>query len=479
MKRQLLFTSIFLLGTFVSNAQWEPDVRLTNDPATSWTLSKEAVAASGDTVHVVWRDFREVRHSEIYYKRSIDGGVNWGADNRLTFKSQVIINGGVYQESFYPTVAVSGSVVHVVWHDERDGNYEIYYKRSTDGGASWGPDLRITNDPAYSEAASVAVSGSTVYIVWEDNQDGNYAIYGKRSTNEGASWEGNTRLSTSTGDSDSPSVSISGLNVDVAWHDNRDGNSEIYYKHSADGGVTWGADLRLTNNSFESFSPSVSATGTTVNVVWEDNRDGNYAIYYKRSSDTGISWGTETLLTSTGKSIDSHDASVAATGKIVYVVWFDMRNVNWEIYYKRSTDGGISWEADTRLTNNSASSLYPSIALSGKALHVVWQEHRDGNDEIYYKRNPTSTVVGIKDLQSAGSQFTFFPNPASTEIKVKSLENINEFTITDIYGKEIYHSGILNPSPEILIPVYGFPAGIYFIQLKNETGKSVQKFIKL
>jgi hypothetical protein len=62
---------------------------------------------------------------------------------------------------------------------------------------------------------------------------------------------------------------------------------------------------------------------------------------------------------------------------------------------------------------------------------------------------------------------------------VKSLENINELTITDIYGKEIYHSGILNSSPEIRIPVSDFPAGIYFIQLKNETGKRAQKFIKL
>jgi hypothetical protein len=112
-------------------------------------------------------------------------------------------------------------------------------------------------------------------------------------------------------------------------------------------------------------------------------------------------------------------------------------------------------------------------------VHAIWQENRDGNNEIYYKRNPAGNPVGIKELTLSGPQFTVFPNPASTEIKVKSLENINELTITDIYGKEIYHSGILNSSPELHIPVSGFPAGIYFIQLKNKTGKSLQKFIKL
>jgi len=478
MKRHLLFTSILLLITFISQAQWQHDVRLTNEPSTSWVSSNRCVASSGDTIHVVWRDFREVRHSEIYYKRSTDGGISWGSDVRLTIKYQVIINGGVYQESFHPSVAVSGSVVHVVWHDERDGNYEIYYKRSTDGGVSWESDTRLTNARASSDYASIAVSGSNVYIVWEDDRDGNYQIYFKRSTNGGASWGVDTPLTNDYTESENPCVSASGSDVHVVWRGNRGGSFQMYYKRSTDGGLSWAADTRLTTKSYDPYLPSVTASGSTVNIVWEDIRDGKYwNIYHKRSSDAGQSWGIDTLLTS--PVADTHHASVSVSGALAYVVWFDNRDGNYEIYYKRSTDGGANWEADTRLTNNFGYSQYPAVAVSGTAVHVVWQERRDGNDEIYYKRNPTGTVVGINELQSAGSQFTVFPNPASTEIKVKSLENINELTITDINGKEIYHSGILNSSPEIRIPVSGFPAGIYFIQLKNKTGKSVQKFIKL
>ncbi len=66
--------------------------------------------------------------------------------------------------------------------------------------------------------------------------------------------------------------------------DYRDGNEEIYYKLSTDGGTKWGADIRLTNNTVRQF-PSVAVSGSQINVVWMDYRDGNEEIYYKRSTD--------------------------------------------------------------------------------------------------------------------------------------------------------------------------------------------------
>jgi hypothetical protein len=70
-------------------------------------------------------------------------------------------------------------------------------------------------------------------------------------------------------------------------------------------------------------------------------------------------------------------------------------------------------------------------------------------------------------LSSSGLQFIVFPNPASTGIKVRSLENITELSITDICGKQIYHFKILNPTPELCIPTSDFPAGIYIFKVKK------------
>ena len=77
---------------------------------------------------------------------------------------------------------------------------------------------------------------------------------------------------------------------------------------------------------------------------------------------------------------------VAATGDTVHVVWWDYRDGNWEVYYLRSLDGGSTWGPETRLTNDAGASQYPSVAVSGTTVHVVWWDTRDGNKEIYYKR---------------------------------------------------------------------------------------------
>src|SRR5690606_33750152 len=106
----------------------------------------------------------------------------------------------------------------------------------------------------------------------------------------GATWGGDTPLTNHTGQSVNPSVTVSGSVVHVAWEEQRDGNPEIYYKRSADGGITWGPDTRLTNNPAPSRFASVSVSDSVVNVVWRDERDGNFEIYYKRSSDGGTSW---------------------------------------------------------------------------------------------------------------------------------------------------------------------------------------------
>src|SRR5688572_25110827 len=65
----------------IDTAQWQRDVRLTNNSASSSTSFNNArcVAISGAYVHVVWRDTRDGIY-EIFYKRSTDGGASWGSD---------------------------------------------------------------------------------------------------------------------------------------------------------------------------------------------------------------------------------------------------------------------------------------------------------------------------------------------------------------------------------------------------------------
>jgi len=401
--------TISLLFPFVLLAQWWPNVRLTNDPAISRTSYNNArcVASSGSYVHVVWWDWPY--GLGIHYNRSTDNGGTWETD---TIPTNTVVSG-------FPSIAVSGGNVHLVWQDERDGNDEIYYNRSFDNGISWETDMRLTNNIAASCYPSIAVCGSNLHVVWYDGRDGNYEIYYKRSTDNGANWSEDIRLTNNSGYSYCPSIAVSGSNVHVIWYDNRDGNYEIYYKRSTDNGANWSEDIRFTVDTAGSWNPSIAVCGLNVHVVWRDDRDGiRGEIYYKNSLDNGISWSLDTRLTN--NPTESQYPSMSVSGSNVHLVWCNYYDGNYEIQYKHSFDNGTIWSADTMLTNDTAWAWCPSVAVSGSCVHIVWMDSyngNNGNEEIYYKRNPTGNYC-IEENKSPISAQLFilkiFPNPVKS-----------------------------------------------------------------
>jgi hypothetical protein len=373
--------------------------------------------------------------------------------------------------------------VHIVWQDNRDGNYEIYYKRSTDGGVNWEADTRLTNDPAVSSSPSVTVSGSVVHVVFYDIRDGNNETYYKRSTDGGVNWGADTRLTNDPASNYFPSLAVSGSTVHIILLDYRDGsNGEIYYKRSTDGGVNWGADTRLTNDPAVSNIPSVSVSGQIVHVVWEDRRiDGIGDIYYKRSTDGGVTWGTDIQLTNNPNR--SSLPSVLVSGSVVHVVWGDNRDgSNGEVYYKRSTDGGVNWGTDTRLTDDPEFSIYPSVSVSGSVVHVVWADRRDGHYEIYYKRNPTGNVVGITNINlEIPNQFSLsqnYPNPFNPNTKIEfriSKLGFASLVVFDVLGREVETlvKEELKPGTyEVNWDASNYSSGVYYYTL--QTGEFFQ-----
>lgn len=371
----LFFTVLFLIQC--SCTKWGPDLRLTNDPSvsrTGYSPGAHSVASSGDTIYVVWTDDRD-ENLEIYFKRSVDAGLTWG-------NATLIVMG--LADS--PSITAAGTSVHVAWRDSRDGNPEIYYRKSSDGGNNWDTDIRLTNRPGGSFNPCLIVSGSMVHMVYYDYSDLYGEIYYMRSTNGGSYWEPEVRLTNDSSYSLYPSISASGQVLHVAWRDKRDGNSEIYYKRSTNAGISWGADVRLTLNDSISEGPCIGVSGNNVHVVWMDKRSGNYDIYYKYSTDGGVNWGADIPLTkNTGV---SRFSNLAVSGSGLFLVWEDDTDGNREIYYKHSANEGLNWDPDLRLTHDTNESNQPTITVSGSKVNVVWQDKRDGNYEIYFKRNP-------------------------------------------------------------------------------------------
>lgn len=478
---------IFIVSSFIlinfSYAQFQSDIRLTNDPATSYKCLNNTcgIASLGNFIHVFWSDYRvQSSNEQIFYKRSTDGGLTWGPDIQFT---------NVISSAVYPSIIAVGSYIHVVWFDVRTGGPKIFYRRSIDNGTNWGPDTQLSfGDTTESRNPSVVIAGPVLHVVWHDNRNGNWEIYYRRSPDAGVTWEPETRLTTNSGNSQFASVCVWGTSVHLTWMDDRDGNKEIYYKRSTDEGVSWGQDTRLTVDTAESNYPSIAVSYSALYVVWQDVRLGGWEIWGKRSLDGGLTWEADTRLTS--EPSNSFYPSVTASGTNIHVAWQDVRDNNWEIYYKRSLDAGASWEADMRLTNSDFNSNTPSIITNGTAVDVLWQDDRDGNYEIYYKRDPTGNPpIGIENISSeipqSYSLSQNYPNPfnPSTNIKFQlpgqSFVNI---IIFDNLGREI--STLVNQelnagTYKVSWTATNFPSGVYFYKLTAGSYSETKKMILL
>jgi hypothetical protein len=442
-----------------AKADWTADLRLTADPGDSRLAVNFARALAADDLgqlHAVWYDNRTGRW-EIYYRRSPDGGTTWEPEQRLS-------TGRAYDQ--HPAVAVSGQHVWVVWHRKRSQGVSLLIRRSTDGGLTWGRTRTLTSRAGHAAHASVAATANRVHVVWGDGRDGTAEIYTRRSFDLGLSWEPAIRLSDAPYESWVPSIATAGDKVYVAWVDYRDANEEEYLSRSIDAGITWEPPLRLTTDPADSWAPTIFALRDTLHLAWFDRRSsphtevdvelalnaaleliglspspppprdpevyylplfnqriqekleavlaaaptwvqaggdlslldslleefenrhltwqGGWEIFYKRSTDGGESWSRDRRLTRAPQA--SARPSIAAKGNKVHLVWHDLRHGASEIFYKQSTNRGQTWRRARRLTHSPGRSAHANVALDGTGVHVLWFDERDGNPEIYYKR---------------------------------------------------------------------------------------------
>jgi len=384
MRKERFLITLLSAGLFYSAsdvlADWSPAKRLTWNSGYS---SEPAIAIdSSKMIHFVWRDDTSSK-DEIYYKRSPDGGTTWSPSKRLTWTPNW---------SYYPAIAVDlSSSIHVVWQEYTPGDFEIYYKRSTDKGTSWSAAKRLTWNSAASSNPAIAVDiSNTIHVVWSDYTPGNSEIYHKKSTDGGTTWSAATRLTSTLDESSYPDIAIdSSGTIHVVWYDYTPKNYEIYYIQSTDGGTTWSAVQRLTWTAGWSFYPAIAIdSDNAIHVVWQDNTPGNYEVYYKRSTDGGATWSAAKRLTWTSaEPTFPHIAIAIDSSKTIHVVWDDYAPGNFEVYCMKGTNGGTTWSAVNRLSWTGGASNSPTMAIdSDNNIHILWGDNSPGNYEIYYRK---------------------------------------------------------------------------------------------
>jgi len=274
-----------------------------------------------------------------------------------------------------------------------------------------------------------------------------------KSTNNGKSWSKPIALSSNNYYASSANVFVDKNNIHIVWKQ-RDSsypytNSGIYYRRSSDGGVSWQNISKIAGYYVSDVyleNPAIAAYDNTIHVVWQD-LGGAYGSYerkllYIRSVNNGKSWTKPVLVKSNPSSSTSFNPDFAVNNSTVHLVWDEPGYGNYRIVYKRSINGGKTWTKNKSIYSSEKEIGFCSIALDVNTIHLVWFDRKYWwyEFEIYYlKSDDNGTTWNSKaNISSTPSYDSKCPAVCAYKGKVHVVWQ-EEFTDWN-YGYEIYYA---------------------------------------
>lgn len=344
-------SNIYAARSGNSGHSFGPNRRVNDTPGTAGLFGATVALDRQNRASVVWFDRRD-GDDDIFFAHERADGVGFTPNVRVNddkttqaassefeqdefFESDASRGSAAYQT--LPSIAVDRQgVVYVAWQDYRRNQADIYFAKSTDGGQSFGPNVRVNDDLGRAGQLSPALAvddSGTISVAWHDMRTGNPDIFFATSTDGGKTFSRNVRVDDDPGTAGQydPSLAVDARGaVYVAWHDLRSGQPDIFFAASRDRGETFGPNRRVNDDQGEAFQfhPSVAVSGEGgVAIAWEDYRHGHADIYLSISRDRGATFSPNRRLNDEQSPVAHLHASVAGTANRDFLVmWEDQRN---------------------------------------------------------------------------------------------------------------------------------------------------------
>ena len=210
---------------------------------------------SSGALYVAWTDQRQ-QSWDIYFARSTDGGQTWSADLKMNDHA-----GSASQN--HPTLAVdSNGTLYLAWRDTRNTPIgELYFSRSLDGGLNWSANANLADGVGFNsnwwfQSLAIAPSGTLYLMARASIQDQDHSVYLTRSTNGGESWE------EPLGINQKENLNLSGISMAIgsdetlalAWADELYGAYNVFF---AQGQYSSGENPTPAPSTYQLYLPSV------------------------------------------------------------------------------------------------------------------------------------------------------------------------------------------------------------------------------
>ena len=188
-------------------------------------------------------------------------------------------------------------------------------------------------------------------------------------------WSEDQRLVFMQGAGWYPRAACSGDTIHLVWWQAYIAHDEIFYKRSTDAGVTWEEDVMLSiEDDRSSVLPWIAVNGNYVHVVWQQHDVG---ICYRKSSDVGNSWLPIDTIPNGG----SGNPSICVADSSVYVVAY---RTDGKIIFSKSTDNGNSWLPSQEINFDIANKPRIENIDSNQYFLILSCENLTYSVEIYY-----------------------------------------------------------------------------------------------
>ena len=412
------------------------------------------VAFDGTNYLVVWHNAETSGQYDIY-------GMRVSKEGELLDAEPFFISDATGAQ-MSPKVAFDGTNYLVVWYDSRSGSYDIYGTRVTQNGTVLNSaGIAISTATDYQYFPDVSFDDTNYMVVWQDQRNGTYDIYGTRVDQDGIVLDpAGIAISIASEEQSRPSIDFDGSNYFVAWDDYRSTTSNDIYGSlvTPEGTVLNGEGIPISTATDGQQMPSVSFGGTNFLIVWYDRRDGaNYDIFGARVNQSGV------VQDASGIHISNIDAQQVSPTVIFYsdqwlTVWRDNRNGGYaDLYGSRISASGTVTDADGILIASAAQTQEkPAAAFDGTNYLVVWEEARSGgySNDIYGRLiAPTGNQVHVDAIPISTST-------GSQEYPAVAFDNDSTYLVVwqddrsgtnDIYGTRVTTSGNVLDPPGIAI----------------------------
>ncbi len=415
---------------------------------------------------ITWEDWRN-GFPDIYVQRVNANGVRQWIDTGGDSNGVAICTAANMQDT--PSMVSDGAGGAIItWNDYRNFiRSDIYAQNvNADGERQWivsgdsnGVAICNTSNTKLNPTITSDGVGGAI-ITWYEGPVGpspNYDIYAQRVNASGViQWTTNgIPVSTAANNQSGPTIISDGAGgAIIGWRDTRSeviSSEDIYVQRvNANGVRQWigtGGDSNgvaiCTATNYQVYPTIVSDSAGGGIIVWFDLRNGNYDIYAQSVNASGAAqWVTDGVAICTATNDQTYPTIISDGFRGAIIAWFDLRNgTNYHIYAQKVDSlGAVQWVTDgVTISTAPIGQLYPTIVSDGAGGAIItWYDNRNVGStdlDIYAQWVNSNGLFGTQHAITALANPNGVIIPSGT---VYVYEGDNQtFTITPNTGYHI------------------------------------------